>query len=327
MHSGSRPKKTTLMNAAGGDNINDKSSVALDSSPLELMCDNSHTHKPWGMLRKGDVFATAEERRYPPLLCSRLATAFAKVAKRSRKRFLPVSKAYVAANRQPRRGEAHLSQTSPGDEEDLVPGNLVGPPATLDSEGIPTGPIRENDTITPSQFLDTAKKLTHPFDLPVKLPPSVAKTLCRVAALGPAGIKEHREVSLDCYKRRMEHLEVPEAELHAKLDAGVEELVGNKQVLLFREMLKDIGYDDLAVADLLVTGIKLIGTLPRLGIWRPDERRAEITVAAALYNSPDAKKSLNCAKSKPLVRARSGLGSLHIQGGRRRTPSRSIHRI
>ena len=63
MHGGERDKKTSLL--YGGP-------WSLES--MCLMCDGSHKHKPWGLLRQGgQVFATAGERNYPELLCKRVA--------------------------------------------------------------------------------------------------------------------------------------------------------------------------------------------------------------------------------------------------------------
>ena len=55
-------------------------------------------------------------------------------------------------------------------------------------------------------------------------------------------------------------------------------------------MLKDINYDDMEVVDLLITGVKLVGTLPKIGIWRPDDRQARISMKAALRNAAEAKR-------------------------------------
>ena len=99
MHGGSRPKASTFL--ASGD---------LDLSSLELTCDGSHQHKPWGLVHEaGCVFATAEERNYPDLLCKRLTARLAKkfgVAPAQQK----VQIAKVAANEQPRRKHPPLVQ-------------------------------------------------------------------------------------------------------------------------------------------------------------------------------------------------------------------------
>ena len=63
MHGGSRPKATTFLVSEG-----------LDFSSLALSCDDSHPHKAWGLVHEeGCVFATAEERNYPDVLCKRVA--------------------------------------------------------------------------------------------------------------------------------------------------------------------------------------------------------------------------------------------------------------
>eukprot|EP00973_Karenia_brevis_P006417 873407-Karenia_brevis.AAC.1 len=62
-------------------------------------------------------------------------------------------------------------------------------------------------------------------------------------------------------------------------------------------MLKDIGYKDVQVADLLVTGIKSVGEVPRTGLWKPVSipaicsvktlwDRAKVTQAALLRPRP-----------------------------------------
>ena len=48
-----------------------------DLSYLAVKCDGGHVHLPWGLVRSksGSLsFATVEERRYPHLLCERVAT-------------------------------------------------------------------------------------------------------------------------------------------------------------------------------------------------------------------------------------------------------------
>eukprot|EP00973_Karenia_brevis_P064985 9024261-Karenia_brevis.AAC.1 len=61
MHGGDRDKRCTLL------------CQGVDLTSLALMCDKSHSHKPWGLIGDGMGFATAEERQYPLLFCARLA--------------------------------------------------------------------------------------------------------------------------------------------------------------------------------------------------------------------------------------------------------------
>ena len=41
--------------------------------------------------------------------------------------------------------------------------------------------------------------------------------------------------------------------------------MASKKILLFRAMLADIKYDDMAVVDLLMTGIRIVGKLEKTG--------------------------------------------------------------
>ena len=54
----------------------------------------------------------------------------------------------------------------------------------------------------------------------------------------------------------------------------MKEVVEEKRILLFREMLTSIGYDDMGVIDLLTQGVKITGVLQRTGIWKPDPTKA-----------------------------------------------------
>ena len=96
MHGGRRPKKTTFLCG----------SVASFAS-LGILCNGKCNHLPWKLANGG--MATAEERRYPLLLCQR----YAKIVK---KRFLPptpkpeleFSSVRVHVETQPRRGLQEL---------------------------------------------------------------------------------------------------------------------------------------------------------------------------------------------------------------------------
>ena len=63
-----------------------------------------------------------------------------------------------------------------------------------------------------------------------------------------------------------------------KLEPQVEAVVKDKKILLFKEMLASIHYDDMSVVDLLITGIEVVGNLKSIGIWRAsDDKLAKIS--------------------------------------------------
>lgn len=279
MHGGDRPKKTTLMNAG------------LDLSELELMCDEAHAHKSWGLIRTDGVFATAEERKYPTLLCNRLATIFAKVAGKKRVRLLPNTDDSIASNKQPRRLNGELFPTTKRPDDDTCTGQSSGPSAPL-NKALDHSEVQAPELLDPVDFVKEAKKLKHPFDRPAKIPPALARALCLMAKLGPVGLTKHRRDTLQWYSEYADSLDNDEKELHAKLDKGVEAVVKTKRILLFKQMLMDISYDDMQVVSLLITGVKLLGTLKRLGIWRPDDKPAKLSLRAALHNAVGAKDEI-----------------------------------
>eukprot|EP00973_Karenia_brevis_P051938 7214999-Karenia_brevis.AAC.1 len=66
------------------------------------------------------------------------------------------------------------------------------------------------------------------------------------------------------YRRVACDMEEQERDLHKKLHPDVERVVADKRILLFRRMLKDIDYDDVAVAEYLVGGVKVVGDLEKV---------------------------------------------------------------
>ena len=141
---------------------------------------------------------------------------------------------------------------------------------------------------TEEEFLDQATKLTHPFDWEVLLPPKVARVISHLAAAGPDQIKRYRLNQLEYWKQREASLRPQEEELHKRLHPDVERVVASKNVLLFKEMLEEIGYDDMAVVDLLISGVQVIGTLDKVGIWKPEDRAALISKETLLMGAKAA---------------------------------------
>eukprot|EP00973_Karenia_brevis_P042365 5863889-Karenia_brevis.AAC.1 len=77
-----------------------------------------------------------------------------------------------------------------------------------------------------------------------------------MAASGPKGVTEHRARMLSHYRDVCTKLEDQEKKLHRSLNLSVEAVVKCKNILLFKQNLCDSGYDDLAVVDYLIEGIK-----------------------------------------------------------------------
>eukprot|EP00973_Karenia_brevis_P009869 1334102-Karenia_brevis.AAC.1 len=89
-----------------------------------------------------------------------------------------------------------------------------------------------------------------------------------MAASGPKGVIEHRARMLSHYRDVCTKLEDQEKKLHSSFNLSVEAVVKFKNILLFKQILCDAGYDDLGVADYLIEGVKVVGHLERTGIWK-----------------------------------------------------------
>ena len=311
----------------------------LDLVELAVLCDGKHSHARWGRDRVG-IFATAQERNYPTLLCQRWAEAVAESLR-------PAPKAKVAAitkvhpNKvevindsrvfrasQPRRRAAELVsqfaeifwlQVDTVEAQRIAAVKklgqriqAVGPRKLEDCEKVldvffENGPGIGSSAVPDGlrfpavevgaqwgrrEFVEQAAKLTHPYDQEVRLPPNVADTMIEMARLGPKRLAEYRASQVDWWMNRAEDLRDPEARLHRSLRKDVERVIADRQVLVFKEMLEYIGYDDLGVVDVLTEGVRITGTLPRIGIWRPEDRRAKIDARTLQAGAPMAQKQV-----------------------------------
>ena len=87
----------------------------------------------------------------------------------------------------------------------------------------------------------------HLFDRSALLPPAVAKAMHRLAEMGPDAVIAWRKEAIARYTKRAEQLAQEERKLRASLNPRVESIVAEKRILLFKEMLEEINYDDIAV--------------------------------------------------------------------------------
>ena len=145
---------------------------------------------------------------------------------------------------------------------------------------------------SPTEFVDQAMKCTHPYDREVAVPPRVAAALYNQAILGPDGVAVKRSEALEYYRWLGAELEEKELKLHSKLCPQVAEVIKDKKVLLFKQMLLDIGYDDLGVVDLLKFGIETVGHLPRIGIWKQCQKPPLLGVETLWEKAPEVQKQV-----------------------------------
>ena len=251
-------------------------------------------HAPWGVLRTANGgFATAEERNYPKLFCRRIA--------RQAARNLGVEKALVerrsvvhriGAGLQPRRDHKDLvpefkevkefEEAADSQILELINGTSAATPMIQlgtvavpkeakvlnvwesGSHGLSGGQVGIQWPM--EDFVTEATKVQHPFDEEVKVPQRIAQAIYNIAKLGPKGVAVKRRQTLKYYSDLMKSSAMEEAEVHKTLHKDVEKIVKGKNILLFERMLRDVWYDDMAVSEILSTGVRLIWELEEIGI-------------------------------------------------------------
>ena len=82
--------------------------------------------------------------------------------------------------------------------------------------------------------------------------------MATIAKSGPTKLEKKRQDTLSFWAKRKAELAQEDEALKKKLDPEVRRVIQPKSILLFSEMLQNIHYDDMAVVELLTTGIKVL---------------------------------------------------------------------
>ena len=297
---------------------------------LQKLCDNGHKHLPWthsetidpATGKKRQVFDTASEAEYPRQFCEALAIAFT-VELQSRgfswrlEPPLQESAAYLANNKQPRgrRGHAVISEFKHLVEL-TVPGNtdmpeVIGEDQPEPFAGVPIGAklVRfqhfqekgKPDALktavygvfrTPTEFLEEAVNLRHPFNLPISGDVDNAEAMAKVLQLGKLGTMRFRLKQLQKYRALASSLENEERCLHDAMHEDLKMVMESKRLLLFKRMMDDAGIVDERLLDELKGGFRLTGQLAASGQFRPRFKPAEMSVEELKRSAKWAKHAI-----------------------------------
>ena len=110
----------------------------------------------------------------------------------------------------------------------------------------------------------------------------------------PAVLAKRRIDFFHKYLKRAQELQVEEDRLRDKMPAHVRELVGNKRLLLWKEILSDYGYPDVALLDEMAEGFKLSGWMEKSHVFKARTKRPSM----ALSTLKKLSKSLNASTLK-----------------------------
>ena len=232
---------------------------------LEMVCDGSHNHAPWGVTKDGVHYKVniAEEAEYLPVLCERIAAAahhaalnvgIQAICRQTKPKTKPVPNKMAAAGWQPRGNrfpeviseyKSMLTIAWPFVRPSKLPKLLTQQEAS--QLGLPVStkvltcekrhdrdggdrkfwPSWESFVLSRSLW-EEAFKLQHPFDSSLAVEDEVKASIFELLAEGPEKVMDKRQT-----------LQEEEEKLHVEQPGHRQRLVAGKNVLLLAEMCRD----------------------------------------------------------------------------------------
>ena len=144
----------------------------------------------------------------------------------------------------------------------------------------------------PADFLKEAVEKGHPRDIIAQVPPMVRPALESLIRGNLAERFQKRANFMKRWLRRSLELHEEEKALHEGLPDHLKKILGGKRLLLWKEILLDLGYPDASVVDDMVSGFALTGWAPTTGIFRPDVRKPSLSVQQLVNMSPGLNASV-----------------------------------
>ena len=133
---------------------------------------------------------------------------------------------------------------------------------------------------TPEEFVERAVAAGHPISFQCYLPETLRSCMSKSLGMTSADRIAARSQALKFWLRRSLELRSAEADLHAGLNPGVEEVVRTKRILLWKEMLESlesIKYPDIGVVEEFCDGATLTGPTFETGLWPKQFTPATLT--------------------------------------------------
>ena len=129
------------------------------------------------------------------------------------------------------------------------------------------------------QFIEQMVKFGHPTNVSSGLPEVLQSAIefYKVSSLHER--LHYRAERLGFWLRRLSELKESEEKLKSAMDSEVAQILRNKNILLWEEMLKAVQYPDMGVVQEFRDGTDLIGDVERTHIWPTKFQPAVITVA------------------------------------------------
>lgn len=133
----------------------------------------------------------------------------------------------------------------------------------------------------PWDFVERAVRAGHPRSLGIHLSNNVMNMLKKNFSGEPHKLVKERAEFLLKWTNRCKELEPMEAKLHEGLDDHLRGVLKGKRLLVFKEILEDLGYPDTTLVDDICAGFKLSGWLQKSNIFPRSLKRPEQSLESA----------------------------------------------
>ena len=144
---------------------------------------------------------------------------------------------------------------------------------------------------SPDDFIDRAKKAGHPRALDQFVDPQIQDMLRSNFSGEPLDLAKKRIAFFHKYLQRAKLLSQEEEQLRQTMPPHVRALVGEKRLVLWKEILSDLHYPDATLIDEIAEGFKLSGWMERSGVFKTRTKRPSMSMATLKKLAP----SLNCS--------------------------------
>ena len=136
---------------------------------------------------------------------------------------------------------------------------------------------------TPAEFVEQAVKAGHPKLIDSFLPEILQSTVDKLAASSDFEVASNRLAWIKRWSNRSQDWDLKRNENLLKRDMPphMRPILESKRLLLWKEILIDLKYPDLAVTEEVINGVDLLGEVPTTGVFPESFKPASITLAQA----------------------------------------------
>eukprot|EP00435_Cladocopium_sp_Y103_P067368 s421_g29.t4 len=144
---------------------------------------------------------------------------------------------------------------------------------------------------TPEEFVAKALMVTHPMDN-TSVSSVTLEAIQFVVGTDPRLVEIERKKNLLKAKIRAKQLEKQEQDFHESLAAPVQKVVKGKKLLLWKQLLEELDYDDLGVIPFMTQGVPLVGAHDHPEVYPIKIKPAALTEGELRDNARYSRRAL-----------------------------------